>query len=107
MNNIISNFCIRSAKGRERSRKIVPEPFFVHSDLTTVIQLADIVAYIINWGFRGGVKMMLPTRAEIVPYAQKISGAQYRGYRADEQGTSHIVFGITCLNDLRGADERV
>jgi hypothetical protein len=32
-------------KGRQRSGRIIPEPFFVHSDLTTGVQLADLVAY--------------------------------------------------------------
>jgi hypothetical protein len=34
--------------GRTRSRLIVPEPFFVHSDLTTGIQVADLVAYCLS-----------------------------------------------------------
>jgi hypothetical protein len=103
----VSNYFIRSAKGRERSKRIVPEPFFVHSDLTTLVQLADILAYIINWGFRAGGRMDQPVRTEIVPYALKISGMQYRGIRIDEVGSSHIIYGITCLNDLRGAEERI
>jgi hypothetical protein len=102
----VSNYFIKSAKGRERSRLIVPEPFFVHSDLTTLIQLADILAYIINWGFRASPKMKEPTRPEIVPYAMKVAGMQYKGLRSDQTGGKHIVFGITCLDDLRGADER-
>jgi len=46
----VFNYFTKTSKGRERSRRIVPEPFFAHSDLTTVIQLTDIIAYIINWG---------------------------------------------------------
>jgi len=38
--------------GRDRSSRIIPEPFFVHSDMTTGVQLADLAAYIISWGFR-------------------------------------------------------
>ena len=38
--------------GRRRAGRVVPEPFFVHSELTTLIQLADLVAYIVSWGVR-------------------------------------------------------
>ena len=38
--------------GRYRSSRIVPEPFFVHSDLTTGVFLADLTAYILGWGWR-------------------------------------------------------
>ena len=31
--------------GQQRSSHIIPEPFFVHSDLTTGVQIADLVAY--------------------------------------------------------------
>ena len=41
-----------TAVGRRRSSRIIPEPFFVHSDLTTGVQIADLVAYVISWGFR-------------------------------------------------------
>jgi len=40
------------AVGRARARYIVPEPFFVHSDLTTGVQLADLVVYLVSWNTR-------------------------------------------------------
>ena len=43
-----------TAKGRMRSGQVIPEPFFVHSDLTTAIQIADLLAYIIAWGVQIG-----------------------------------------------------
>lgn len=42
----------RSQNGRERSRLIVPEPMFVESDLSTMVQMADVIAYVISWGLR-------------------------------------------------------
>src|SRR5208282_1493136 len=54
-------------KGRQRSARIIPEPFFVHSDLTTGIQIADLVAYIVSWGFRTG-SMKKEARGELSPY---------------------------------------
>jgi hypothetical protein len=43
--NQLGAYCRDTHTGYVRSSRIVPEPFFVHSDLTTVIQIADIVAY--------------------------------------------------------------
>lgn len=48
----IESYFKNTTKGRQRSSLVIPEPFFVHSDLTTGIQLADIIVYLINWGFR-------------------------------------------------------
>lgn len=41
-----------TAIGRQRASLVIPEPFFVHSELTTGVQIADLVAYCISWGFR-------------------------------------------------------
>ena len=38
-----------TATGRHRASLVVPEPFFVHSDLTTGVQIADLAAYCISW----------------------------------------------------------
>ena len=38
----MTDYFLRSQTGYRRSARIVPEPFFVHSDLTTVIQLANL-----------------------------------------------------------------
>jgi hypothetical protein len=48
----MERYFLHTAKGKVRSRLIVPEPLFVHSDLTTMIQMADLVAYIVSWGVR-------------------------------------------------------
>ena len=37
-----------------RATLIIAEPFFVHSDLTTGVQIADLIAYCISWGLRFG-----------------------------------------------------
>jgi hypothetical protein len=38
--------------GRYRSARVVPAPFFVSSDMTYPVQVADVCIYAINWGFR-------------------------------------------------------
>lgn len=42
----------RSEAGRGRSARILPEPLFVHSDLSTLVQVADLVAYLVSWAVR-------------------------------------------------------
>ena len=54
--------------GRLRSTLVIPEPFFVHSDLTTGIQIVDLVAYCISWGVRLP-SMRAPAREELARYS--------------------------------------
>lgn len=85
-------FC-STRKGRERSQLIIPEPLFVHSDLTTMIQIADLVAYIISWGVRlgGQVRPMTHTaRPELENLAQRVLGMRRRMNLSD--GTSQWTF---------------
>lgn len=57
--------------GQSRSTLIVPEPFFVHSDLTTGIFLADLAAYVLGWAWRlSGMRQ--PCRDELNPYAKQL-----------------------------------
>ena len=70
----------RTAKGRSRARLIIPEPFFVHSDLTTGIQVVDFIAYIISWNLRIG-RLNKPSREELNPYLDLIMPLRYRTIR--------------------------
>ncbi len=79
-----------TAKGRQRSNQIIPEPFFVHSDLTTGIQLADLIAYIVSWGVRiGGMKQ--PIRSELIGLAEQVSGLRYTTTREIDGIRSYAV----------------
>lgn len=62
---------------RAQASRVIPEPFFVHSDLTTGIQLADIVAYLVSWGLRFG-PLSAPARAELAPYNDLLKLMRYR-----------------------------
>ena len=67
-------------KGRSRSNLIIPEPFFVHSDLTTGIQIVDFVAYLISWSFRvAGLDK--PKREELDSYIEQIKLMRYKAIR--------------------------
>lgn len=92
--------------GYLRSARIIPEPFFVHSDLTTAIQLADIVAYSINWGVRLN-RMAKPMREEMEEFGQYAFDLRYVGKRQDEENEQpRILYGITYIDDLRPRSEK-
>jgi len=92
--------------GLYRSTRIVPEPFFVHSDLTTGVFLADLTAYILGWGWRMN-KMTQPTREELLPYAKKLHDMQFHGEKPKQQGTGvWPLHSINYIDDLRSQADR-
>lgn len=102
----MERYFLETGTGYHRSSRIVPEPFFVHSDLTTAVQLADIVAYCFNWGTRLN-KMSQPTRPEIEPMAAAAFNMRYVGKRFGEtDGKEWPVYGVFYVDDLRPRQER-
>jgi Protein of unknown function (DUF3800) len=97
----LERYFSETEKGYQRSARIIPEPFFVHSDLTTAVQLADIVAYCLNWGLR--LKNMTePIREEIKSLADRVFNLRYVGKRIDELDLQEWpVYGVFYLSDLR------
>ncbi len=96
----MEKYFLQTAKGKTRSRLIVPEPLFVHSDLTTMIQMADLVAYIVSWGVRltGGTRPMTkPRREELDSLARQVRGLRYH---ATTPG-GHDTWGFTTIGELR------
>jgi len=72
----LENYFKKTSKGRQRSGLVIPEPFFVHSDLTTGIQIADLIAYIISWGMR--LKgMTKPIRPEMNEFVELLKPLRY------------------------------
>ena len=103
----MERYFLQTEKGYQRSSRIVPEPFFVHSDLTTIVQLADIVAYCFNWGIRLKPKMTELVRPEIEPFAKLAFDMRYVGKRVDEtDGNEWPCYGVFYLDDLRPKSER-
>jgi hypothetical protein len=93
----------RTGKGKIRASQIIPEPFFVHSDLTTGIQLADLIAYVTSWGFR--IKGMTePKREELGELAELISDMRYRAVREIGENTSFSIWSFALIDDLRARD---
>lgn len=94
----VSAYFVRTRNGRTRSRLIVPEPFFVHSDLTSLVQLADLVAYIVSWGVRLRA-MDEPARVELANLAEDVMSLRFS--RRLEGG--EMQWGFKVIRDLRPA----
>jgi hypothetical protein len=93
----------RTAKGQQRSGQIIPEPFFVHSDLTTGIQVADLIAYILSWGFRTK-EMKEPARGELADLVNQIRLMRHRAVRDIANNPNFTIWSFTNLiTDLRPA----
>ncbi len=101
----MDNYFKRTAKGRQRASQIIPEPFFVHSDLTTGIQLADIVAYVISWGLRleGRIE---PKRPELKEFADQVVRLRARAVREVGGNPNYPIWGFAIIPDLRSRDEQ-
>lgn len=78
--NQMDSYFQKTEKGRLRSDLIIPEPFFVHSDLTTGIKIADLVAYVLSWGFRTK-GLDKPARAELQEFVELVKRMRYRTVR--------------------------
>lgn len=86
----IESYFKKTLKGRQRSSLIIPEPFFVHSDLTTGIQIADFVAYIISWGFRLE-KGKAVRELDFAPFVELIKPMRFRSMDSDGWSTWSII----------------
>lgn len=94
-----------TATGKLRSNLIIPEPFFVHSDLTTGVQIADLIAYVISWGFRTP-QMKKPARTELQDFAKQVSSLRYCTTR-DKNGESDFkIWSFAHIQDLRTRIEK-
>jgi hypothetical protein len=101
----LGDYFLRTQRGRTMSARIIPEPFFVHSDLTTGTQAADLVVYVINWAYRYG-PMTAPVRPELEPFADQVRAMIYHTTRPDQDGRSWDLWGVNYTEDLRPASER-
>lgn len=91
----MEQYFMNTRTGRQRRSRIIPEPFFVHSHLTTGIHLADLMAYLVSWGVRLPA-MTAPGRAELEDLAAAAVRLRYDMTRG--QGT---VWGFNVIRDLR------
>lgn len=102
--NQMAEYFQHTATGRRRASRILPEPLFVHSDLTTLIRVADLIAYIISWGVQVA-RMTKPNRAELAPYGRAVCDLRYRATR-ERDGQPFWVWSFAMIDDLRPRTER-
>jgi len=95
-----------TATGRQRASRIIPDPFFVHSDLTTGIQIADLTAYIISWGVRMA-GMDRPARMELAEYARQILDLRHSSSRQVGLNPVFRVWSFKVIDDLRARVEQL
>jgi hypothetical protein len=94
--NQVDKYFKSTSKGRFRSREIIPEPFFVHSDLTTGVQVVDFIAYILSWNFRIG-KLNKEQRAELNPYLELIKPMRYRTTRPIGDNAEYTIWSVAIV----------
>jgi Protein of unknown function (DUF3800) len=95
-----------TAIGRHRAELVIPEPFFVHSDLTTGIQIADLVAYCLSWAFRLPT-MDKPAREELAPYIEQLKRLRHRALRNMQGKSDFEIWSVSYIDDLRTAVEKI
>lgn len=99
--NQVAQYFLQTQNGRTRSRLIIPEPFFVHSDLTTMVQVADLIAYILSWGVRLA-GMTEPRREEMDGLAAKVMRLRF----TQQTPGGFTNYGFKIINDLRARNEQ-
>ena len=100
-----SQYFSKTATGKLRASLIIPAPFFVHSELTTGIQIADLAAYCVSWGFRKIAQMKTPGRTELAPYADQLARMRHRTYRYRMGKPDFEIWSFAYISDLRTQSE--
>ena len=72
----ISNYFSNTTNGRLRSKLIIGDLMFASNELQRMVQVASIVAYTLNWGYRLQ-GMTAPVRSELSPLADLISAMRF------------------------------
>ncbi len=103
----MNDYFLQTSKGRQRAGQIVPEPLFVHSDLTTGVQIADLVAYIVSWGVRFRPNMTEPRREELDALGEQVCALRHLSHNREIEGYgAGEVWSFCFLEDLRSRFER-
>ena len=102
----MEEYFLYTTRGKLRARQVVPQPFFVHSDLTTLTQVADLIAYVAAWGFRMPGLLEAPARDELKPFADQVAALRYRTVREILGTPNYGVWSFAVIDDLRGWEDR-
>jgi hypothetical protein len=102
--NQMSDYFKNTRTGRMRASRVLPEPMFVHSDLTSLIQVADMIVYIVSWGVR--IKgMSRLARTELAALTEAVRALRYRTFEENAEG-SFERWSFAYIEDLRPIGER-
>jgi len=101
----LASYFSKTQRGQEWAKIIVPEPFYVHSELTTMIQVADLVAYVINWAYRTG-PIQEPARPELDDYGRLVRQMVFPLDFTDDEGVRRTMWSVHLIEDLRPSAER-
>ena len=101
----MAEYFLMTATGKLRASRILPEPMFVHSDLTSLVQVAELVVYLVAWGFRAIRAMARPGRPELLDLATSVAALRYRTLRETPDGTFDR-WSFAFIDDLRSLRER-
>jgi hypothetical protein len=96
----MSRYFQQTGRGRMRSSRIIPQPLFVHSELTTLVQIVDLLAYIVAWGVKVG-GMDRPRREELAELANLVCDLRYRAVRDVAGNSNFVVWSFAVITDLR------
>lgn len=102
----LHRYFLETTKGKVRSATVIPEPFFVHSDLTTAVQVADLIAYITAWGVKVHT-MDQPRRSELETLADLVCQLRHRAVLENIEGHEKFnVWSFALIDDLRPRHQR-
>jgi hypothetical protein len=96
----MSEYFQKTPNGRTRVSRIIPEPLFVHSDLTTGIQVADLIAYIVAWNVRFGA-CNSSRRGEMDSLGNAVMQGRHRAVIPNNGREDFVVWSFSYIRDLR------
>lgn len=96
----------QTATGRQRAGRVIPEPFFVHSELTTGVQLVDLIAYLVSWGFRGIKGMTESARPELDALVRQVCALRHSSVRERMDNPNFAIWSFYYVRDLRPSSDR-
>lgn len=74
----VERYFTNTQVGKQRTKWIVPVPFFVESDMAYGVQVADMCIYCLNWTFRLP-GMSEPAREDLDPFARLLERVIWHG----------------------------
>lgn len=92
-------------KGRQRASLVLPEPVQVGGDLTSMVALAGLVAYITSWAFRTK-ELGEPARYQLGPFKEQVRALRYRAVRDIGDNPNFVIWGFAVIPDVRMREDR-